>query len=277
MINDDEQVGRVLSRREVLKLLGGASAALIAGCGPRNDNAATPETGGAANMATPAAATAPVTTEIITATETPAVAGAATLPSCIVRPELTEGPYFVDSVLNRSDIRANTADSAVSEGIPLSLTFLVSQVNDAGCVPLPGAQVDIWHCDVQGVYSGVNDPGFSTANQDFLRGYLVTDENGAARFDTIYPGWYPGRAVHIHFKIRTDPQAAQGYDFTSQLFFEDSLNGDVFARSPYAVRGDGWLRNERDGIFQNSGGQLTLHPEENDGGFNATFDIGLQI
>jgi protocatechuate 3,4-dioxygenase beta subunit len=165
----------------------------------------------------------------------------------------------------------------VSEGIPLSLTFLVSQVNDAGCVPLPGAQVDIWHCDVQGVYSGVNDPGFSTANQDFLRGYLVTDENGAARFDTIYPGWYPGRAVHIHFKIRTDPQAAQGYDFTSQLFFEDSLNGDVFARSPYAGRGDGWLRNERDGIFQNSGGQLTLHPEENDGGFNATFDIGLQI
>ena len=120
------------------------------------------------------------------------------MPDCVVRPELTEGPYFVDEKINRSDIRTDTTTNAVSAGVPLVLTFLVSQIGSSACTPLQGAQVDIWHCDALGVYSDV-----SGNSGNFLRGYQVTDANGQAQFTTIYPGWYRGRAVHIHFKIRT--------------------------------------------------------------------------
>ena len=74
----------------------------------------------------------------------------------------------------------------------------------------PGAVIDVWHCDAAGVYSDVTDPGFDTTGSDFLRGYQVTDESGRAAFTTVYPGWYQGRTVHIHFKIRTDPDQDAG-------------------------------------------------------------------
>jgi protocatechuate 3,4-dioxygenase beta subunit len=118
-------------------------------------------------------------------------------------------PYFVDNQLNRSDIRIDPSDGSVKEGAPLRLAFQVSDVSANACSPLAGAQVDVWHCDALGVYSGVSDPGFDTSGQLWLRGYQVTDESGYCEFTTIYPGWYSGRAVHIHFKIRTDPYSNQ--------------------------------------------------------------------
>ena len=97
----------------------------------------------------------------------------------------------------------NTADNAVSAGATLTLDWIVSQADgSAACVPLEGVVVDVWHCDALGDYSGVER---NTGN--FLRGFQRTDANGRAAFTTIYPGWYQGRAVHIHFKIRTDPDA----------------------------------------------------------------------
>ena len=109
--------------------------------------------------------------------------------------------------------------------------------------------VDVWHCDAAGVYSGVSDPGFDTSSQQFLRGYQVTDRSGRAQFTTIYPGWYPGRTIHIHFKVRTNATGGQAYEFTSQLFFDEALNDQVLAQPPYAARGQRNTFNSEDNIY----------------------------
>src|SRR5204863_7919560 len=132
-------------------------------------------------------------------------------------------PYFVDEKLNRTDIRADASGGAPREGARLDLTIQVGRMASGACTALQGATVDVWHCDALGVYSDASDPSFNTKGQKFLRGYQVTDANGRVQFTTIYPGWYQGRAVHIHFKIRTDAGSASTYDFTSQFFFDDDL------------------------------------------------------
>ena len=250
--DDDAPVGRILSRREVLALLGGSGAVLLAACAP-------------GVLASPSPTTAPQPTN---ATATAAASSAATLPSCIVRPAVTEGPYFVDEKLNRSDIRSDPTTGAVKDGASFALTFLVSRVTGSACAALSGATVDIWHCDALGVYSDATDPSFNTKGQKFLRGYQTTDTTGKAQFTTIYPGWYQGRAVHIHFKIRTATS-----EFTSQLFFDDALNTLVFAQLPYSQKGtQAVMKNAADGIYKS---QLLLAVTKNGNAYAATFDIGL--
>jgi protocatechuate 3,4-dioxygenase beta subunit len=248
-LDDDKPVGRVLSRREVLALLGGAGAAVLAGTGFTRL--------GLSQLAG-------------TATAIPAATGTA-LPACVVRPALTEGPYFVDEMLNRSDVRVEPSDGSVKQGVPLYLTFNVSLISGSACTPLEGAQVDIWHCDALGEYSDVQDQ----VGKKYLRGYQITDANGAAQFITIYPGWYRGRTVHIHFKIRTDPASDQGYEFTSQLFFDDNLTDQVHTQQPYASHGQRDTRNDADNIYAQSDGMLTLQLVKEKDGYAAAFDIGL--
>jgi protocatechuate 3,4-dioxygenase beta subunit len=181
----------------------------------------------------------------------------------------------VDTGLDRSDIREER------EGVPLELTFNVSRVDEgdaSACGPLAGAVVDVWHCDAAGEYSAVEDNAagdFDTRGETFLRGYQLTDENGTARFTTIYPGWYQGRAVHIHFTIRDSPESRQGYEFTSQLYFDDALTDKVQSQGPYAEKGERDLRNSEDGIYQGGGDELLLDLTENGEGYAATFDIAL--
>jgi protocatechuate 3,4-dioxygenase beta subunit len=146
-----------------------------------------------------------------------------------------------------------------------------------GCVPLEGATVDVWHCDALGVYSDVDDPGFSTVGQQFLRGYLVTDASGVAAFTTIYPGWYQGRAVHIHFKVRGTADAGQSFEFTSQLFFRDAQSDEVFTQAPYASKGQRTLLNAGDNIYQAGGSQLTLALTPAAQSYTTMFDIGVQL
>lgn len=244
MDRDDLPVGRILSRREVLGVLGASGFAMLAG-GP--DQAAA---WGAPRRRVPA---------------------------CVARPEQTEGPYFVDQVLARSDIRSDPASGAVKEGTPLALTLAVSAVRAGSCAPLAGAHVDIWHCDAAGVYSGVEDPGFNTVGQSFLRGYQLTDDAGEAKFRTIYPGWYPGRAVHIHFKIRTDPAASKGLEFTSQIYFDEDLTDRVFSRMPYAGKQGRRDRNADDRIFSRGGDQLLMSPRPAGDGYEGRFDVGLHV
>jgi protocatechuate 3,4-dioxygenase beta subunit len=197
------------------------------------------------------------------------------LPGCVVRPQQTEGPFFVDERLDRSDIRSDPATGSVKAGVPLEVGFAVSQIAGGACTPLRGARVDVWHCDALGAYSDVSGWGASTAGQKFLRGYQVTDDAGVARFTTIYPGGYSGRAVHIHFKIRTEPASGPGDEFTSQLYFDDALTDRVHATPPYASQGQRRVRNESDGPFRRGGRQLLLPLAERGPGYAGTFDIAL--
>lgn len=212
----------------------------------------------------------------------PGEAGAAPAPgvlrggaACVLRPEHTEGPYFRDERFERSDIRSDPSDGSTSPGLPLELVLGVARADGAGCLPVAGVLVDLWHCDAAGLYSDVQDPRFDTRGRKFLRGYQVTGADGTARFLTIYPGWYPGRAVHVHFKLRTNPDAASGYEFTSQLYFDDALTDTVHAQAPYARSGQR-TRNAGDLIFADGGGQLTLAlAERAGGGYAATFNAGI--
>jgi protocatechuate 3,4-dioxygenase beta subunit len=259
--DDDRPIGLVLTRREVLALFGAAAGAgVLAACSPGSlvSGSAGPAATSAASVAATAAA---------------AASGSVAVPACVVRPALTEGPYFVDEMLQRSDITSDPSDGSVRPGVPLALSFMVSNVQETACTPLVGALVDVWHCDAEGVYSDVA----GSQGTKFLRGYQLTDANGAARFATIYPGWYQGRAVHIHFKIRTSPQADSAHEFTSQLFFDDGLSDAVFAKEPYSAKGQRNTRNANDGIFGASGGQLTLASTPSGDGYAATFDIGVQL
>jgi len=252
--SDDVQIGRVLSRREILALMGGT--ALLAACAPQ----------AVAPTATPSAKTA-ATAAASTAMAGASPAGSVALPACVVRPEQTEGPYYVDEDLERSDIRSDPSSGAVSQGAPLALTFNVLRVSGGSCAALPGAIVDVWQCDALGVYSDV-----AGSSAKFLRGHQVTDASGKAAFTTIYPGWYQGRTVHIHFKIRSGSE-----EFTSQLYFDDAMSDTVFRQQPYAARGQRNTRNSNDGVFRNGGTDLLLTVQPSGNGYAATFDIGLAV
>jgi len=196
-------------------------------------------------------------------------------PPCIVRPEQTEGPYFVDDRLNRSDIRTDPSDGTVKDGAPLELAIRVHEIRDKDCAPFPGAMVDVWHCDAFGVYSDVRDRSFDTRGKKFLRGYQMTDSDGTARFLSIYPGWYSDRTVHVHFKIRTSPESQRGFGFTSQIYFDDALTGRIHSRAPYAAKGAGRIMNREDLIFLDGGEDLILPLTRKADGYAGTFEIGL--
>jgi protocatechuate 3,4-dioxygenase beta subunit len=255
--DDDRPIGLFLSRREILVLLGAAgTATALAACGP---------SGGSPSTSASAAAGS------ATATPGASATGVAAIPSCVAVPELTEGPYYIDTDLERSDIRPDTTTGEVAAGTPLALNFVVSILDGGACVPLAGAVVDVWHCDALGVYSGV-----SGNSGNFLRGVQRTDANGAAAITTIYPGWYSGRAVHIHFKVRTEPEAEAGYELTSQLFFDDGVSRQVYAAEPYSSKGAQDVPNENDGIFGQSDGTTLLDAKPSGDSYAATFSIALQ-
>jgi protocatechuate 3,4-dioxygenase beta subunit len=196
--------------------------------------------------------------------------GAAAAPACMATPAQTEGPYFVDARLNRQDIRSDAASGAISAGVPLALALRVVDAR-AACAPVAGAVVDLWHCDAAGVYSDAVDPGFNSRGSSFLRGYQVSAADGTVRFLTIYPGWYSGRAVHLHFKVRT----RGGREFTSQLYFDEAVTAQAHAHAAYQGHAGRRIRNDRDGLFRHGGAELLLAPQRQGDGYAAAFDIGL--
>ena len=251
--------GRSFKRRDALGFIGGGLMVSLLGCVRRPPASAdSGETGSQAPAPT------------------------AGQPACTVRPQQTAGPYFVDAGLNRSDIRSDPATGSVKPGVPLTLQFQVSQVGANGCVPLAGAMVDVWQCDATGVYSDVVDRRANTLGQTFLRGVQVTNADGVVEFITIYPGWYPGRTVHIHFKIRghvaINQGTNQGYEFTSQLYFDDAVSDRIYTQAPYSGSGQHTTRNQDDGIFRSGGGdQLMLSLTEAGEGYTGRFEIGLEL
>lgn len=198
-------------------------------------------------------------------------------------PQQTEGPYFVEDMPNRSDIRSDTTNGSVEQGIPLRLVIHVYGVNDGSCVPLKGAKLDIWHANSQGIYSGVKDMG--TAENNFLRGYQVTDNNGTVEFTTIYPGWYEGRAIHIHDKVRIFNGQEKELEWTAQLYFNNSINEQVHEQTPYNSHGPVKTTNEQDMIYtgasadgliqKNSGEQLMVNLTKQGASYLGTFNVVL--
>ena len=158
--------------------------------------------------------------------------------TCVLTPELTEGPYYLAGEKNRRDITDGRP------GTPLTLRLIV--VNASTCRPIKGAAVDVWHADAGGVYSGF---GQGAASRTFMRGVQKTDAAGLAIFDTVYPGWYQGRTVHIHVKVHVGGNVVH----TGQLFFDDALTDSVYKHSPYSLRPNRDTRNANDSIFVNGG------------------------
>jgi len=194
-------------------------------------------------------------------------------PSCVLTSAQTEGPYYVDEKLERSDIRSDLGGKNARRGIALVLALRLSAVTGTACAPLAGASVDVWHCDATGLYS--DEDGLHTKESQFLRGYQVSDASGRVRFATIYPGAYRGRAVHIHFKVRV-PRHDRRDEFTSQLYFDDALTDRVHKAAPYAGALRRRTRNDEDGLFRAGGRALILDVRDAGDGYVAAYDVGLR-
>ena len=184
---------------------------------------------------------------------------ASMLAGCTVRrlwAEQDEGPYHREA----QPIRRDVVEDRV--GISLQLGIRLAGDGDAQ----RAAIVEIWQCDALGRYSGFPPPGPSAevsaqkaprgaylADQTFLRGRQMTDAAGMVEFHTIYPGWYPGRIVHIHLMVQTGDAV-----LTSQLYFPDEISDDVFAQPPYVDRPNRDTTNARDEIFPTGGEPAVL-------------------
>ncbi len=271
----------------------------------------------------PATTTAPATkpSSSAPATGAPSAPVAAAV-SCVLTREQTEGPYYIDVDLLRSDITEG------KEGLPLRLDLTV--LNAATCQPLPSATVEIWHCDAAGDYSGFSSdvpdmqgepPGSDSGNPPpgrpgpgggpppgggprpggpppggpppggsgmaggpsmrntpandlvFLRGGQISDASGRVTFQTIYPGWYRGRTVHIHLKVHVGGNEVH----TSQLFFDDALSDQIFGQPPYAAHAGRDTTNAIDSIFQDGGGQGVVAMTPAGNGYTGAATLGVQV
>ena len=182
------------------------------------------------------------------------------LVSCVLAPEQTEGPYYVDDAA----VRRNVTEGR--PGVPLTLRLTV--VNASSCKAIKGAAVEIWHCDAGGVYSATG----AEAGERFLRGIQRTDAKGVAIFKTLYPGWYPGRTVHIHAMVHLGGNVVH----TGQLYFPDNITDAVYRRSPYNRRPNRETRNAADSIYSNGGKRSTLKLVRTSTAFVGSITMGVQ-
>jgi protocatechuate 3,4-dioxygenase beta subunit len=180
--------------------------------------------------------------------------------TCVLTPELTEGPYYIAG----EKVRRNITEGR--PGAPLTLRLAV--VDASTCKPIKGAAVDIWHADAGGVYSGF---GAGSSNRTFMRGIQRTDATGVATFQTVYPGWYQGRTVHIHVKVHIGGNVVH----TGQLFFNDVVTDAVYRRTPYSRRPNRTTRNAADSIFVNGGSKSIVKIRKQATGYAGAITMGV--
>jgi protocatechuate 3,4-dioxygenase beta subunit len=180
--------------------------------------------------------------------------------TCVLTPELTEGPYYIAG----EKLRRNITEGR--PGAPLTLRLAV--VDASTCRPIAGAAVDIWHADAGGIYSGF---GQGSGNRTFMRGVQGTDAAGIATFRTVYPGWYQGRTVHIHVKVHIGGNVVH----TGQLFFADAVTDGVYKRAPYAKRPNRTTRNADDAIFVNGGSKSIVKIRRQGAGYAGSITMGV--
>jgi protocatechuate 3,4-dioxygenase beta subunit len=228
-----------LDRRQVLALLGAAGAGFTVGCGG-NDTPSSPTSPGGGGTT-----------------------GGGTSAACAVTPSETVGPFPSLADLIRSDIR---------DGKPgVTLTLQITVVNtSANCGPVANLLVDVWQCDATGNYSSYG----SQVGQTYLRGVQTTDANGQVTFTTVYPGWYQGRATHIHVEVLRAGASVK----VTQIAFPESVNSAVYATGVYAGRGANPTSNARDGIFADSlEAETATVTGDLSGGYLATFRVGVAL
>lgn len=179
---------------------------------------------------------------------------------CLLTPEQTEGPYYIEDEPVRRRI---------GEGRPGLALLLLLRVQDATtCAPVPNAAIEIWHADASGAYSGFG----GAANDTFMRGQQVSNAIGRVRFRTIYPGWYRGRTTHIHVKVHVGGDVVH----TGQLYFPDDVTDAVYAEAPYAARGARDTDNASDGLFANGGARYLLQLSRRGIGYQGRATLGVQ-
>ena len=228
-----------IGRREALGAMGSAAgAALALGCG--------------------SSPTSPTDTSSSGTTTT-----GSTNAACAVTPSETAGPFPSLGDIFRSDIREGKA------GTVLTLTVKVVNVN-AGCAAVANANVEVWHCDSVGNYS---EYGTQTT-QTYLRGIQTTNSNGEVTFTTIYPGWYQGRATHIHLEVSTGGVSRK----TTQIAFPESVNNNVYRSGVYASRGSNPTSNLADGIFADSlSSELVTPTGDPSSGYTASCQVAISL
>jgi protocatechuate 3,4-dioxygenase beta subunit len=241
-----------LHRREVLAALGaGVGAAALAACGSSSPTAAT--------------TTATTTTTSVTPTSNNT--------TCAVTPSETRGPYpdTTGMINNQAFYRRDIAEG--KSGLPLTLTLTVVNTNN-GCSAISGVQVEVWQCDATGNYSEYSQPGFNGTGQTFLRGVQTTDANGQVTFTTIYPGWYQGRATHIHVDVYRSGTIIK----TTQIAFPESISAAVYASGVYASKGQSPTNNASDNVFSDGViNELATVTGNTTSGYTATLNIGIAV
>lgn len=199
--------------------------------------------------------------------------------TCTLIPQETDGPYPLYSVLSDPTmVRADITEGKA--GVPLTVHLSLIDVNDQ-CSPIEGAAVYVWHCDADGAYSGYggNQNG-NHLGETFCRGLQVSDASGNVTFQTIYPGWYPGRITHVHFEVFLDAVLQTPASAVSQLAFPQSVTQAVYAVAPYASNGQNTSvpSFSADNVFSDGVGlQLATVTGDTTTGFVATLTIGVAV
>ena len=250
---------RAFSRRTLLGGIGGLSGLTLLGCSSGGSGGTT-----GTGSTTGTTSSTSTTTTTTTTTTTPG--------SCVLIPQETVGPYplFNDIASAAAYQRADITEGKT--GVPLNLILNIVNVNNQ-CAPILTAMVYVWHCDKDGYYSGYNQNGADLRGQTFLRGVQTTDTNGRVTFNTIYPGWYPGRATHIHFRVYLglDLQA------TSQLAFPSAVTSAVYSTALYVAKGQNPTTPSNDGIFSDgvSYQMPIVGANAATGGYDAELTVGI--
>ncbi|HEX4457153.1 MAG TPA: hypothetical protein VIA18_04245 [Polyangia bacterium] len=257
-----EKSSGAFTRRDALRIILGSGAVITFGCGTNSSGSSADMAAGSSDLS---------------------ATGGADSASCASTPEGEIGPYFADDSdarFNRSNILTNLDGTNTQTGIPLALTITVLD-SQKSCAPYVGAQIDIWHCNSSGVYS--DQAVENTTTEQWLRGYQLTDSNGAVTFNTVIPGWYSGRTTHIHLRIRSSySQASSTSDGTNttQCFFDQTFI-DRLATSvaPYNAEGTNPTTNVSDHVYsgEENGANLLVLTGSDTAGYAAAVTIYLPI
>jgi protocatechuate 3,4-dioxygenase beta subunit len=246
------RVNKNVNRREALGILGAAGLAFAAGCGssPTSASTTSASNGNAASGGTSGGGTT----------------GTA---SCAVSPEETAGPYpdHTGMLNNPAFYRQDITEG--KSGLTLTLIIAVVNANNS-CAPLTNASVEIWQCDAVGTYSEYG----TAASQTFLRGLQTADNNGVVTFRTIYPGWYQGRATHIHLQVLVNGAVVK----TTQIAFPEEVSAQVYRTSVYASHGQNSTTNSRDNVFADgTDHELAALAGDASAGYTATLTVGVAV